>query len=110
MRRKLWPKAPAKEGVLGHMLRNFQVYFMHINFFNNPKKKNYNRAKKLYCNATIFVFWFFIVYLAKKKWNWKMAQGCRLSPTHKRIFFTSFEFPDIQNMDIHQEKIFFSCD
>ena len=30
-------------------------------------KKIYNRAKELYCDATIFVFWFFIVYLPKKK-------------------------------------------
>ena len=42
---------------------------MHINFF-------YNRAKELYCDATIFVFWFFIVYLLKKKW--KLKNGPRL--------------------------------
>ena len=32
----------------------------------------YNRAKELYCDTTIFVFWFFIVYLPKtmeaEKW------------------------------------------
>ena len=65
MRRKLWPTAPA-EDVLGQMLKNFQVYFIHINFFKKPIKKMYNRAKELYCNATTLVFWFFIVYLTKK--------------------------------------------
>ena len=55
MRGKLWPKAPAKEGALAQMLKNFQVYFIHINFFKKPNKKIYNRAKELYCNATIFV-------------------------------------------------------
>ena len=33
LRRKLWPKAPAKEDALGQMSKNFQVYFIHINFF-----------------------------------------------------------------------------
>ena len=35
-------------------------------FFKKPNKKNYNRAKELSCDATIFVFWFFIVYFLKK--------------------------------------------
>ena len=56
MRRKLCPKAPAKEGALGQMSKNFQVYFIHINFFHKPNKKIYDRAKELYCEATIFVF------------------------------------------------------
>ena len=53
---KLWLKIPAKEGALGQMPKNFQVYFIHINFFKKPNKKIYNRAKELYCDATIFVF------------------------------------------------------
>ena len=69
MRRKLWPKAPAKVGALSQMSNNFQVYFIHINFFKKPNKKMYNRAKDLYCDATTFVFWLFIVYLPKKNWN-----------------------------------------
>ena len=56
MRRKLWPKAPAKEGALDQMSTKFQVYFIRINFFTKPNKKIYNRAKELYCDATIFVF------------------------------------------------------
>ena len=43
--------------------------------------KFFYTAKELYCDATIFVFSFFIVYLPKKNGNWKMVQGCRLSPT-----------------------------
>ena len=81
MRRKLRPKAPAKEGALGQMSKNFQVYFIHIIFFKKPNKKIYYRAKELYCDATIFVFWLFIVYLSKKmeieKWP-KAADSPRL--------------------------------
>ena len=71
MRRKLWPTVPAKESALGRMSKNFQVYFIHIHFFKKPNKKMYNRAKELDCDATTFVFWFFIVYLPKKKWKLK---------------------------------------
>ena len=39
MRRKMWPKAPAKEGALGQTLKTFQVYFIPINFFLNQTKK-----------------------------------------------------------------------
>ena len=56
MHRKLWPKAPAREGALGQMSRNFYVYFIHMNFFKKPNKKIYNRAKEFYYDATIFVF------------------------------------------------------
>ena len=66
MRKKLWPKARAKEGALGQMSKDFQVYFMHINLFEKPNQKIYNIAKELYCDTTIFVFWFFIVNLPKK--------------------------------------------
>ena len=38
MRRKLWLKAPAKEGALGQMSKNFQFYFIHI-FLRNQIKK-----------------------------------------------------------------------
>ena len=82
-RRKLWPKAPAKEGALGHP-------HIHINFFKKPNKKIYNRSKELYCDATIFIFGFFIVYWPKKNGNWKMAQGCWLSPTHINYFLINF--------------------
>ena len=75
MRRKLWPKAPTKEGALGQISTKFQVYFIHIHFFKKPNKKIHNRAKELYCDATIFVFRFFIVYLPKKS---KLKNGPKL--------------------------------
>ena len=37
MHRKLWSKAPAKEGALGQMSKNFQVYA--YKFFEKPKEK-----------------------------------------------------------------------
>ena len=76
MRRKLWPKAPAKEGALGPDVKKISSYFIHIHSFKKPNIKIYNRAKELYCDATIFVFRFFIVYFPKKKW--KLRNGPRL--------------------------------
>ena len=84
MRRKLWPKAPAKECALGHMSEKFQVYFIHINFFKYQINKIFNRAKEFYCDATILVSLFSIVYLPKKKW--KLKKGSRL-PTLPYIHF-----------------------
>ena len=75
MRRKLWPKAPAKEDALGQMSKNFQVYFIHINFFKKPNEKMYNRAKELYCDATIFFFDSLLSTCPKK---WKLKNGPRL--------------------------------
>ena len=90
MRRKLWPKAPTREGALGQMTKNFHVYLINIIFFKKPTEKKYNTAKELHCDAAIFVIWFFIVYLLKKNGNGKMAQGCWLSPvlvpSHFQIF------------------------
>ena len=40
MRKKLWPKAPTKEGALGQITKNFQIYFIHINCFKKPNRKN----------------------------------------------------------------------
>ena len=45
----------------------------------------YNRAKELYCDSTIFVFWFFIVYLPKKKW--KLKNGPRLPTLPYEMMF-----------------------
>ena len=73
MLRKLWPKAPAKEGALGQMSKNFQVYFIHINFFKKQIKKIYNTAKELYCKATIFVFRFFTCPKKMETEKWPQA-------------------------------------
>ena len=40
MRRKWWSKTPVKEGALGQMSKNIQVYLKHINFLKKPNKKN----------------------------------------------------------------------
>ena len=45
MHKKLWPKAPAKEGTLGQISKNFQVYFIHINIFKKPNKKKMNNLQ-----------------------------------------------------------------
>ena len=58
--------APDKEGALGQMSKNFQIYFILINYLRNQIKMFYNWTEELYCDATIFVFWFFIVDLPKK--------------------------------------------
>ena len=62
----MWPKAPSLAGALGHMSKNFQVYFIRINSFKNTKQKILQWSHELYCDATIFVFWIFIVDLPKK--------------------------------------------
>ena len=43
--------------------------FIRINFFKKANKIFLNKAKELYCNATIFVFLVFIIYLPKKNGN-----------------------------------------
>ena len=74
MRKKLWLKAPAKE------------------------PKSYT-AKLLY-----LFFWFFIVYLPKKNENWKMAQGCRLSPCNLIVFVRKQKLIKLDN---HMYKRYF---
>ena len=56
MRRKLWRKAPAKDGALGQMSKNFQVYFIHINFFLNTNNKTLQQSQKviLWCYYIFF--------------------------------------------------------
>ena len=81
MRRKLWPKAPARKGTLDQMSKNFVVYFMHTNFFKKPNKNT--KEPKNY-TAMLLYFFFFDSLLStcpKEMENWKMAQGCQLSPT-----------------------------
>ena len=75
-----------KRGCFEPDVKNFHVYFIHIIFFKKPNKKIYNRAKELYCDATIFVFLLFIVNLPKKNGNWKMAQIAADSPLHWEKF------------------------
>ena len=80
MRRKLWPKVPAKEGALGQMSKNFQVYFIHINFFQKPNLKNLQQSQRdiLRC-----FFLFFIVKLPKKMKSEKWPKAAD-SPLYDR--------------------------
>ena len=59
MHRKLWPKAPTIEGALGQQTRKFV----------ETKQQMYNKIEELYCDASIFVIRFFIVYLLEKNAN-----------------------------------------
>ena len=44
----------------------------------------YNRAKELYCDAIMFVFWFFIVYLPKKM---KIEKWPKAADSPLRLFY-----------------------
>ena len=66
MRRKLWPKAPAKEGALGQMSKNFKVYFIHINFFFEIKQKNFKWNQRFILRC-YFIFLILYCLLAQKK-------------------------------------------
>ena len=64
-----------QRGCLGPDVKKFSSLLYTYKFFLRNQTKS---------NVYLF-FWFFIVYLPEKNGNWKMAQGCRLSPTI--IFF-----------------------
>ena len=94
MRRKLWPKAPAKEGALCQMSKNFKVYFIHINFSKKPNNKIYNRAKdRVILRCCYIYFWILYCLLTQKKWKLKNGPRpptlfCRISS--KFIYFHYF--------------------
>ena len=60
MRRKLWPK----------MSKNFQVYFIHINFVKKPSKK-FTIEPKSYTAMLLYLFFdsLFSTYQNKKSQN-----------------------------------------
>ena len=68
------PRHPPKRVPWARCQKFFKFTLYIYIFLRNQTKKIYNRAKELYCDATWFVFWFFIVYLPKKNGNWKMTQ------------------------------------
>ena len=77
MRRKLWPKPPAKEGALDQMLKNFQVYFKHINFSRNQTKKFTLEPKK-----------------------WKLKNGPRLLTLLHRMFHILLYYSSYTHLQI----------
>ena len=66
MRRKLWPKEPAKEGALGQMSKIFQVYFIHIIFFKKPNKK-FTIEPKSYTAMLLYLFFDYLLSTCPKK-------------------------------------------
>ena len=70
MRIKLWPKA-------GDLSHNFQLYFIHINFFKKPNKKICNRAKEI-LRCYYICFLIFYCLLAQKKCQLKNGQTLTL--------------------------------
>ena len=107
MHRKLWSEAPAKECALDQIFKKIQVLHTHINFLRNRTKKIYNRAKELYCDATIFVFQFFIVYLSKKKKKkWKMKNDFSMEFTCRILAWFGFlvKFNEIHCRNLFDEK------
>ena len=54
-----------QRGRLGPDVKNFSS-LLYTYKLRNQTKKVCNKAKELYCDATIFVFRFFILYLPKK--------------------------------------------
>ena len=103
MRRKLWPKAPAREGALGQMSKNFHFYFIHIKFLKKPNKKKLHQSQRVIQRCYYICFKIFYCLLTKKNGNWKMTQGCRLAPMPHKLTFgyikkKSKNFPG-QNLD-----------
>ena len=87
MRRKLWPKAPAKEDALGQMSKKFQV------------------AKEIYCDATIFFFDSLLSTCPKKMETekWPMAAD----PLLLGICSKNFK---CKNVFVYCELLFFNFD
>ena len=65
----MWSKAPSTEVALGQLSKNVQVYFMQVNFFKKPNKKEFTIEPKSYTAMLLYSIFlkFFIVYLLKKK-------------------------------------------
>ena len=55
MHTKLWPKAPAKEGALDQMSKNFEVYFIRINFLRNETQQ-FTIEPKNYTAMLLYLF------------------------------------------------------
>ena len=90
MRRKLWPKAPAKEGALGQISINFQVYFILINFFKKPNKKKITIEPKSYTAILINLFFHSLLSTCPKKMEtekWPEAETRNYSKYSLKLTF-----------------------
>ena len=68
MHRKLRPKAPAKEGALGQMSKNFQVFFVYISLFKKPNKKKFTIESKSQSTMLLYLFFGSLMSTCPKKW------------------------------------------
>ena len=94
MRRKLWPKAPTKEGALGQMSKNFQVYLTHINFLRNETKK-FTIEPKNYTAMLLYLFFDSLSSTCQKKmetekWSKAADSPLLISRTSLWLIFSNF--------------------
>ena len=82
MRRKLWPKATAKKGALGQMSKNFQIYFIHINFFKKPYKIITTEPKS-YTAMLLYLFFYSLLSTCPKKLETVKWPKAADSPLHR---------------------------
>ena len=78
-----WPKAPAKEGALDQMSKNIQAYFIHINFFCKPIKKNLQWSQS-YTAMLLYLFFDSLLSTCPKKMETKKWPKAADSPLFKR--------------------------
>ena len=78
---KIVAQGTGQRGCLGPEVKKFSSLLYTHTFFLKPNKKNYNTAKELYCDRTIFVFWLFIVYSHRKMGTEKWPKATK-SPLH----------------------------
>ena len=82
MRRKFWPKAPAKEGALGLMSKNCHLYFKHIHFFKKPNKKKLQWSQRVILRCYYICFLILYCLLAQKKMEIEKWPKAAESPLH----------------------------
>ena len=85
MRRKLWPKAPAKEGALGQMSKKFQFYFIHIHFFKKPNKKKFTIEPKSYTAMLLYLIFDSVLSTYPKKMETEKSPKVADSPLNHSV-------------------------
>ena len=90
MRRKLFPKAPAKEGALSQISKYFEVYFIQIHFFKKPNKKKLTTEPKSYTAIILYVFFDSLLSICPKKIKTERWPKADDSPLHGEIFRGKF--------------------
>ena len=111
MRRKLWRMAPAKEGAMGQMSKNFQVYFRNINFFKKPNKKKLQYSQRVILRCYYICFLILYCQLAQKKEaeKWPKAADSPLLTHLIEIFFQNSFLKENINLDCSLSIFTFFC-